>query len=439
MEKSPDIPSTTLVIFGITGDLSQRYLLPALTQIFRANNLAQNTKILGVTRQDVTLDGVLADQVKVLESQTELFQMDLSNGSDYQTLADQIKQIGSSQTIFYLVVPPAATLPIIRYLGEAGLNTPDVKLLLEKPFGTDLESAQDLIAETNKFFKEAQIYRIDHYLAKEMAQNVAVFLGTNVLFRDVWSRDFIEKIEVVSTESIGIEGRAAFYEQTGALRDIVQSHLLQLAALTLMEPCPNAFDFSELPERRLAALRHLYIDIAKFGECVVRGQYEGYRNEVNNPGSMVETFAAIQLSSRDPRWQGVPIHLVTGKKLDQKLTEIRVHFKTTQAAQANLLRLRIQPEEGISLDLWVKKPGYDQELQKLPLHFSYAEHFDHLPDAYEQVLVDAMRAKSNLFASSEEILETWRILQPVLHNWSMHDQIEIYQPGGTIDQVLKNQ
>jgi glucose-6-phosphate 1-dehydrogenase len=302
---------------------------------------------------------------------------------------------------------------------------------MEKPFGKDLPSAKKLIADTNRSFKEEQIYRIDHYLAKEMAQNIAVFLSSNAMFRDIWSNKFIEKIDIVAEESIGIEGRAHFYEQTGALLDF-QSHLLQLAALTIMEPCPDVFDFSMMRSRRLSALKNLKIQAGS----VVKGQYQGYRDEVKNPDSKVETFVSLSMRSSDPTWQNVPITLTTGKRLREKLTEIRIFFKKSQDAQTNLLRLRVQPREGIEIDLWVKKPGYEQELQMLPLDFSYQQYFDHLPDAYEQVIVDAVRGRANLFASSDEILAGWEILQPVLD--AKHEKLVQYKPGSTVQEVISS-
>jgi glucose-6-phosphate 1-dehydrogenase len=257
-----------------------------------------------------------------------------------------------------------------------------------------------------------------------------VFLGSNTLFRDVWNNQFIEKIEIVAEESLGVEGRAHFYEQTGALRDIVQSHLLQLAALTLMDPCPDVFDFSQVQRRRLAALK----DLQAQPESVVKAQYSSYRKEVNKPDSQVETFVALELKSANHNWQGVPIKLMSGKRLHEKLTEIRIFFKKAQASQANLLRLRVQPREGIELELWVKKPGYDQNLQMLPLDFSYQQHFDRLPDAYEQVIVDAVRSRTNLFASSDEVLASWEILQPLLKRWDQY-QLQIYDPGTAADKI----
>jgi glucose-6-phosphate 1-dehydrogenase len=305
---------------------------------------------------------------------------------------------------------------------------------MEKPFGVDFDSAEALISETDKYFKEEQVYRIDHYLAKEPVQNIAVFLGSNVLFRDLWSNRFIEKIEIVVEESIKIEGRGDFYEQTGALRDIVQSHLLQLAALTLMKPCPDVFDFSMVRRRRLEALQSLSVDM---GLPVIKAQYQGYTEEVGKRDSMTETFVSLTVKSSDPAWRGVPIQLATGKALAEKLTEVRVYFKKTQSAQANLLKLRLQPNEAIELELWVKKPGYDQELQKLPLDFVYNRHFDRLPDAYEQVIVDAVRSRTNLFASSEEVLASWKMLRPLLVDWDSR-QPTVYQPGSTIVGILKN-
>jgi glucose-6-phosphate 1-dehydrogenase len=350
--------------------------------------------------------------------------VDYEQAGGYLKLQAKLDELASEQVIFYFAVPPGAVPPIIAHLGQAGLNTPIHRLLMEKPFGSDLVSAQKLIAETNKYFKEDQVYRIDHYLAKEMAQNIAVFLGSNALFRDVWSNRFIEKIEIVVEESIGVEGRAHFYEQTGALRDIVQSHLLQLTALILMDPCPDVFDFSMMRSRRLEALKQLSV----VPKSVIKGQYQGYADEVDNPGSKIETFVSLELTSDDAKWRGVPIHLLTGKKLEQRLTEVRVFFKKSQAAQTNLLRLRVQPKEGIEIDLWVKKPGYDQELQKMPLDFSYQQHYGRLPDAYEQVIVDAVRGRANLFAAS------WEILQPVLDNWD--NRLIIYKPGANAQEIL---
>ena len=252
---------TILVVFGITGDLSQRYLLPALSQICADGHLSRNFKVLGLSRRQVSLNDVLAERFKALKPHSSMLRLNPNQLSDYHLLKETVEKIdddefgGQAQIIFYLVVPPQAILTIIKNLGAAGLNYRRVKLLLEKPFGTDLSSATKLIEETAKYFPEEQVYRIDHYLAKESAQNVAVFLGSNALFRNVWSNQFIDRIDVSAAEAIGIEGRKELWESTGTLRDFVQSHLLQLAALTLMEPCSHKFDFAELPHRRLAALR----------------------------------------------------------------------------------------------------------------------------------------------------------------------------------------
>jgi glucose-6-phosphate 1-dehydrogenase len=417
----------------VTGDLAKRYLIPALSEICASSDVKASLEILGLSRRQVDPKVILKGQSQDLASRFSLLQMDYTRAADYKKLYTKLAELNSEQVIFYLAIPPEGVLPIVEQLGAAKLNSAKFKLLMEKPFGTDLASAKQLIAATNHHFSEDQIYRIDHYLAKEMAQNITVFLASNAIFRDIWNNQFIEKIEIVAEESIGIEGRAVLWEKTGSLRDFVQSHLMQLAALTLMEPCPDAFDFSMVQPRRLAALRALKLTTGK--NVAVKGQYQGYRQEVDNPKSRTETFAAVTLRSTEPKWRGVPIQLITGKKLSQKLTEIRVYFRRSQAAQTNVLKLRIQPRQAIELELWVKQPGYEQKLQKLPLDFSYQQYFDHLPDAYEQVIVDAIRSRANLFASSDEVIASWTVLEPLLKNW---DKLEpkIYKPGAGLQEIL---
>ena len=441
MEK---LPPTILVIFGITGDLSRRYLLPALSEICKSTDIGQDFKVLGVSRRQVDIDEVFGAGEKNLKGYSQIFTLDLSDRADYEKLKDRLGKLSQEfsqqpQVIFYLSVPPAAAGAIAGVLGKSALNKPHMKLLLEKPFGYDLPSAQEMVTRIGKYFSQDQVYRIDHYLAKEMAQNITVFLGSNTLFRDIWNNQFIDGINIIASEKIGIEGRANFYESTGALRDIIQSHLLQLAALVLMEPCSDIFDFEEIPRRRLAALQAIApIPKDKCPEVVRRAQYQGYQAEVSNPGSVVETFVSLKLQSTNPRWQGVPIRLTTGKNLDQKLTEIRVNFKKTSASSANELAFQIQPDEGIELDLWVKEPGYERKLQKLKWSFDYDQHFPgRLPDAYEMVIVDAMRGNHSLFASSEEVLASWQILQPVLECWALNaDDLKTYKPGSPIEQIL---
>jgi len=427
------LPTTTLAIFGISGDLSKRKLLPALAEICENSEIKASLNILGISRRDINKADVITQDATSLDQQLSLLKMDYSVAEEYEKLKDRLNELGSEQVIFYFAVPPSAVLPIVEHLGQGGLNTDRYKLLMEKPFGTDLKSAGELITQTDKYFNFQQVYRIDHFLAKEMAQNITVFLGSNALFREVWNNKFIEKIEIVAEESLGVEGRGNFYEQTGALRDFVQSHLLQLAALTLMEQGNDSFDFTTISPRRLDALNQLEVDTAK---PIDRAQYKGYAEEIGNPKSSTETFVSFSLKSSSPKWVGVPIQLSTGKSMARKLTEIRVYFKKSLSAQTNLLKLRIQPQEAIELDLWVKKPGYEQNLQKLPLDFSYKQHFDRLPDAYEQVIVDAVRSRANLFASSDEVLASWKILQPVLDIWANDKTpIKIYEPGSHIADV----
>lgn len=450
---TPSKPSQTiLVIFGITGDLSRRKLLPVLQNVARQELLP--AKIIGISRHKVVASQLLQQSLgnqampvylKQLKKALEMFQMDLENPSDYQNLRKKIDQTdrvlgGHCQILFYLSVPPHATTSIVESLGKAGLcKDKTTKLLLEKPFGVDLHSAQEIIGLVSRYFHEDQIYRIDHYLAKGMSQNIIIFRTKNALFRRIWSDHYIESIDIVASEKIGVEGRAVFYEQTGALRDIIQGHLMQLAALTLMD-VPSEFDWEELPELRLKALRQILpIDPEQFDRLVVRGQYESYDKEVDNPGSLTETFASLTLFSSDPNWQDVPIRLIAGKKLDQKTTEIRIYFKKINDSETNLLTLRIQPNEGVEFDLWAKQPGHDETVEKVILGFRYQDKSQQLVDAYERILLDAIKSKKSLFASSDEVLTAWEILQPVQQHWGFYtDDLRLYKPGSNFESILDN-
>jgi glucose-6-phosphate 1-dehydrogenase len=421
---------TKLVIFGITGDLAKRKLLPALANIFEAGQ-AEDLAIVGVSRRPVAEFEVLGEHHGMLSGTTSMLQMDLDNPDDYQKLKNYIDQGDDEQVLFYLSVPPESASGIVENLGRAGLNGQHNKLLLEKPFGRDLASAQAMIDHTAQYFHEAQIYRIDHYLAKEMAQNIVTFRARNAIFSYLWSNEYIERIEVIALESIGIEGRAAFYEQTGALRDIVQGHLLQLLALTLL-PLPDDLDWDSLPVRRHAALDAITpIDPTKS----IRAQYEGYREEAGNPNSLTETFVSIELQSTDSSWAGVPLALTTGKSLDAKKTEVRVHFKKTNDSQSNFLIFKIQPDEGIAIDLVTKKPGYDMETEHQKLSYMYPSD-QRLPDAYEQVLVDAMNSRKSLFATSGEVLRAWEILTPLQQAWASQLDIATYPSGSSAGDII---
>lgn len=429
---------TILIIFGISGDLSGRMLLPAIDEIARNGVLPEQFRIVGITRRPLELAEVLPEgSSDWLQEHTQLLQIDTASLEGYQKLSEHLQGIEASygapaQRLYYLSVPPDVSSPIIVKLGESGLaKAPDTKLLLEKPFGVNLASAEQLVTHIHEYFTEEQIYRIDHFLAKEMAQNLVVFRAANSLFRGTWNHEFIEKITITTSEHIGIEGRANFYEQTGALRDLIQSHLLQLAALTLME-LPVLENPEELPAHRLAALEALRPpqDLAN---DTLRGQYDEYRDETHNYESRVETMARLTLTSTSERWQGVPITIETGKALKETYTEIRLHYRQEHAREANELVLRIQPNEGISVALWVKRPGYDREFEQRTLSFDYDRHYDKLPQAYERVFVDAMRGDHSLFATSAEVLASWRIIQPVLDYWNSGDAtLRAYGVGSDI-------
>jgi len=434
---------TILVIFGISGDLSTRFLLKSLAKISKVGMLPKDFRILGITRKKgLQIAELLKDEsdLSELKDHLEIFSMDTEDPSGYERLDAYLLEIerefpSKPQRIFYLSIPPAIAKGVIGQIGESNLSKRgEYKILLEKPFGTNLESATDLAKHVDRYFKENEIYRVDHYLAKETAQNIIVFREGNSLFKKIWNRDFIESIEIIATESIDIEGRASFYEQTGALRDVIQSHLLQLLALVLMK-LPE--EGEQIPDLRYEALKELNVicDISK-NECVKRGQYEGYREEVENPDSMTETFVSINLQSNDPIWKGVPITLTAGKALDKKCTEIRIKYKKESEREANELVFRLQPDAGIEFGIWTKVPGYEMKLKEEKLHFLFKDIYPELPEAYEQVLFNAMSGEHDLFTSSKEVLETWRILDSIQKTWEVSQgQMLTYPKGSKISEI----
>lgn len=337
---------TTYIIFGASGDLSRRYLMPAIKNL-------QNMKYL--------------DTVVPISR------------TDYGNLKNLIK--GSGEKIFHLAIPPEAVLGAIEMISK-DFGKDGIKIMLEKPFGNDLKSAQNLVKHIDKYFSEDQIYRVDHYLAKESLQSV---IGGK------WDRNNIASIEIIASEKIDIEGRVNFYEQTGALKDFVQSHLIEMVAVVLA----GSFDVA----RREVALRNLQIvcDIRK-SECVKRGQYEGYRAEVNNPNSMTETFVSVNLASNEPVWRGVSIVLSTGKAFYEKLTQIKIKYKDGNEKIFNI---------------------------------------EHEPGAYERVVRAILLGNHNLFSSSKEVIESWRILDAIQKTWEKSvDDLIIYKKGSTTKEVL---
>jgi glucose-6-phosphate 1-dehydrogenase len=423
-----------IVIFGITGDLSKRKLLPALYHLLSQDVLSEDTKIIGVSRHALDTDELLnsvelcvlekdniCDPVGIgrLRASLQSQQIEPTNPEHYQQLKatlDSFDTNGERERLLYMSIPPTAYAPIIEQLASAGLNDNRSRLLLEKPFGYDTGSATELIDIVTKHFDESQVYRIDHYLAKETAQNLLSFRLHNGIFTPLWNSEHIESIHVCATEKIGIEGRAAFYEQTGALRDLVQSHLLQLLAITMMDlPIDMSSDAVHLTKQYfMQQLQPADPSVA------IRGQYEGYKDEVNNPETVVETYTKLHLKHTAERWQGTDIVLETGKGLAEKATTITITFRLRGEHRQNNLTFRIQPDEGIGLGLLVKEPGFEMNMRQEMLDFQYTTAFSgkqHI-DAYERVLMDAIHADQTLFASGDEVVATWRVLQPLLDVWT---------------------
>ena len=443
------------VIFGITGDLSKRKLLPALYRLAELDLLSERFRIVGTTRQQTQISDVLADinnfvpntdpdVLKKLEGMLSMVYMNIAEPSDYYSLKDHLDTVEDEvglclNRLFYLATPPQLFNTIVESIGVANLqhgcqhNASESRLLVEKPFGHNTQSAIELINRMEQVFKERYIYRVDHYLAKETAQNILTFRMQNPVFKAVWNSKSIDYVSITAAESLGIEGRVNFYEQTGALRDLIQSHLLQLLALTTMEE-PKEYTADAIHSGKLALLKAIKpISLEDVDIATVRGQYEGYTEEVNNPNSLIETYAAVQLEIDNKRWAGTPILLRTGKAMSKKVTDITMVFSDPDpvSTEKNVLTIRIQPNESIILSLKAKRPSLVNEVQTVNMEFDYDESFDGVqPDAYERVLVDAIRGDKTLFTTDEEVLTSWHIVDNILTAWA-HDgaSLKTYPKG----------
>jgi glucose-6-phosphate 1-dehydrogenase len=425
-----------IIIFGVTGDLSKRKLLPALYHLLRQGILPAQTKIVGISRKDLSVESLLGtvelcvlekDKVcdpagiELVKRALHTHKLNPESEEDFKGLRQLLDGFDEGhkprERLFYMSIPTSAFGPIVSNLAAVGLNEEHNRLLIEKPFGHDYASAQELLGHINHAFRETQVYRIDHYLAKETAQNLLAFRMHNPIFVPLWSCEHIQRIHVRALETLGVEMRASFYEQTGALRDLIQSHLMQLLAITMMD-LPTDMSSSAIHRSKEMFLEQL---LPAEPEDAVRGQYAGYREEAGVPNSHVETYAKLRMRHGAERWQNTEIILETGKGMRAKQTDITVEFRTPHERRRNNLTFRIQPDEGIGLDLVVKEPGLENRMRHTALNFHYAHEFNEGGlEAYERVLMDAVRGDQALFASDREVLATWQALQPVLDAWH-HD------------------
>jgi glucose-6-phosphate 1-dehydrogenase len=453
----------SVVIFGATGDLTHRKLIPALYNLAADGDLPPAVAVVGFARREKT-DG---DFRKELEESTRKFsrqpvrdeiwntfaqavyyhQSDFSDEAGYKSLAERLDKIDTERgtrgnRLFYFAVAPDQFEPIVKHLKAAGLNEACegswARVIVEKPFGTDLASARELNRVVRSSFSEEQTYRIDHFLGKETAQNILVLRFANAIFEPLWNARYLDHVQITASETLGVEGRAGYYEGAGALRDMVQNHLLQLLCLIAMEP-PTDLSADSIRDEKVKVVRSLRRmtkeDVAinalrgQYAEGAINGKpVVGYRAEQNvDPKSITETYVALRLFIDNWRWSDVPIYLRVGKRLPKSGTEISIHFKKAPLVlfnkeattlDQNVLVIRIQPDEGISLRMQAKMPGTSFRIEPVKMDFHYGTSFGKAsPEAYERLLLDAMSGDATLFARRDEVEEAWLFIDPIEQAW----------------------
>jgi glucose-6-phosphate 1-dehydrogenase len=466
-------PPTALIVFGASGDLTSRKLLPALASLAGHGSLPEGFAVVGVARTEMDDDDFrgrvleatpdAGDEWARLVARFRYVAGDYAHDDTFDALGKVLKDLDetagiSCSRVHYLATVPAVVPAVVEAMGRHGMNQAPsddgfVRIVIEKPFGRDLESARQLDQQVHAVFDESQVYRIDHYLGKETVQNVLALRFANAVFEPIWNRRYVDSVQITVAEELGVGHRGGFYETAGALRDIVQNHLLQVLAITGMEP-PATIDPQGIRDEKVKLLRA--VDILtpdEVGNEVIRGQYTagavngeavvGYRDEEDVArDSQTETYMAAKLRIDNWRWAGVPFYIRTGKRLPRRVTEVAMEFKgvphlpfassDARGLHPNALIVRIQPDEGITLRFGAKVPGQAFMVRDVTMDFSYQEAFtEEPPDAYERLLLDAMTGDPTLFIRSDEVEQAWRIVDPVLEAWADPDlPLETY-PAGT--------
>jgi glucose-6-phosphate 1-dehydrogenase len=463
-------PPCAFVVFGATGDLTRRKLGPALYNLALLGHLPQPFAAVGVGRRPLGDDafrdavqrgvtefsrsGIAASAWQAFGAQLHYVAGAFEDPATFAALARRLDELDRSSglggnRLFYLATPPQEFAVVLEGLKAAGLVAPPggpswTRVIIEKPFGRDLESARALNALVAACLDESQTFRIDHYLGKETVQNILVFRFANSIFEPFWNRKYVSHVEITAAETVGVETRGRFYEQTGVLRDVVQNHLLQVLALTAME-APNTGGADDVRTERIKVVRALREPTEEtLPQDVVLGQYRGYRQERDvAPDSVTPTFAALRVHVDNWRWQGVPFYLRTGKRLARRVTEVALHmqpiplslFARSDACdliEPNVLTLRIQPDEGITLRFASKVPGHDLAIRSVVMDMSYREAFGgEPPEAYERLLLDAMRGDATLFARRDAVEASWAWITPLLRHFEAHPPRDLpnYEPG----------
>lgn len=474
MERIPD--PCLMVIFGASGDLTKRKLIPATFDLARQGLLPPGFAILGVARTPMDNDAFRTHLLEAMkefghfnESDATLWEsyaknlhylsLDPSASGEYEKLKQALESIAGERDaprnyLFYLSTPPSLYAPVVRSLGAAGLNKPSsgnswVRIIIEKPFGVDLESARQLNAGVLDVFDEDQVYRIDHFLGKETVQNLLVFRFANGIFEPIWNRNYVDHVQITAAETVGVENRGSYYEEAGALRDMIQNHMLQLLALTAMEP-PVLFDAKQVRDEKhkvFQAIRPIKPEDVHL--TTVRGQYasgtiagkdvKAYKEEKNvSPESVTETYVALKFQIESWRWAGVPFYVRSGKRLPKRVTEIAVQFKKTphrlftalgtDHLDQNNIVIRIQPDEGISLKFSSKIPGSAMNMRPVTMDFRYGSSFGgRLADAYTRLLLDCMLGDPTLYARGDSVDVAWQLITPVHDGWHSNVQSKVYQ------------